>query len=115
MPIKKGGVFHNPFDTWCDQSFGVFLKWSLFTRNNTKLPRNTKELDKTLPVHMLTDDEIGDFCKLDTAEKIRVLWIGHSSCLVNMENTLILVDPVFSERCVDEENERRELFGHLIS
>ena len=98
MPIKKGSVFCNPFDTWSDQSFKTLIKWSVFTKDNTNLPRDKKELDKTLPVHMLTDSEMADFCKLDTADKIRVLWIGHSSCLVNMENTLVLVDPVLSER-----------------
>ena len=27
------------------------------------------------------------------------MWIGHASCLVQMEGVAFLTDPVFSERC----------------
>ena len=55
-------------------------------------------LDDTLPVKMITDQEIEDFCQRDTGDKIRAIWIGHATCLINIENTIILLDPVFSER-----------------
>lgn len=27
------------------------------------------------------------------------MWIGHATCLLNIENSIILLDPVFSQRC----------------
>ena len=98
MPLRKGNVFVNPWSTWKDTPLKTLLKWMLFEKNNTNLPRDRKELDRTLPVHQITDDEINTFCELNTENQIRVLWIGHSTCLVNMENSLVLFDPVFSER-----------------
>ena len=50
-------------------------------------------------MHQITDQEIEEFCKEDTNDKIKVIWIGHATSLVNMENKIILMDPVFSERC----------------
>ena len=44
---------------------------------------------------MVTDDEIKEFCKETDGEKIKVLWIGHSSTLVNIENCIVMIDPVF--------------------
>ncbi len=99
MPIFKNNKFSNPWPTWSDTKLGKFLKWTLISPNNTNLPRDKNELDKTLPVHLITDEEIKNFCAQDTFDKIRVLWIGHATCLVNMENCVILVDPVFSQRC----------------
>lgn len=94
------------------------LRWSLFYKDNTNLPRDskvglyhkqlnlnrllksfkTKILDTNLPVHLITDKEINDFCNQDTTNKFKVIWIGHATSLVNFENTIILMDPVFSER-----------------
>lgn len=99
MPIFKNNKFSNPWSTWSDTKLGTLLKWKFCTPNNTNIPADTKELDKTLPVHQVTDEEINTFCAEDTLDKIRVMWIGHATCLVNMQNCMILVDPVFSERC----------------
>lgn len=55
-------------------------------------------LDENLPVHQITDEEIDAFCKADTTDTTKVIWIGHATCLVNFQNTIILMDPVFSER-----------------
>lgn len=99
MPIKKGNIFFNPWNTWKDTEPSTLFKWIFLEKDLTNLPRDKKELDRTLPVHFLTENEINEFCKLNTENQIRVLWIGHSTCLVNMENSLILFDPVFSERC----------------
>ena len=55
-------------------------------------------LDENLPVHMITDEEIKDFCEADTSSKIKVAWLGHATTIINFENCIILMDPVFSER-----------------
>ncbi len=99
MPLLKNNKFSNPWPTWSDTKLNNLLKWKLTMPNNTRLPRDQKELDETLPVHQVTDEEIKSFCAQDTSDRIRVLWIGHATCLVNMENCVILVDPLFSERC----------------
>ena len=57
-----------------------------------------KLLDETLPVHQVSNIEIESFCSQNTSESIKVLWIGHASCLINVENKIVLLDPVFSER-----------------
>ena len=48
-----------------------------------------------MPIHRITDQEIKSFCEEDTKDKIKVIWIGHSTSLINVENTIILTDPVF--------------------
>ena len=77
---------------------GTFLKWSLFTKDNSNILCDEADLEKTLPVKKLTDEEIGKFCDEDTTNKIRVIWIGHATTLVNMDNFIFITDPVFSER-----------------
>lgn len=74
------------------------MRWSLFYKDKTNLPSDKKVLDENLPVHQLTDEEISAFCNQNTTGKLKVIWIGHATSLVNFENTIILMDPVFSER-----------------
>ncbi len=47
---------------------------------------------------MITDEEIKEFCEADTSSKIKVAWLGHATTIINFENCIILMDPVFSER-----------------
>jgi N-acyl-phosphatidylethanolamine-hydrolysing phospholipase D len=59
----------------------------------------SKILDEQLPVHQITDKEIWEFCKKgEKTNKTKVIWIGHSTVLINFENKIILIDPIFSER-----------------
>ena len=55
-------------------------------------------MDENLPVHMITDEEIKEFCQADTSSKIKVAWLGHATTIINFENCIILMDPLFSER-----------------
>lgn len=41
--------------------------------------------------------KLADFCNADNA--VQAVWLGHASCLVQMEGCTFLTDPVFSERC----------------
>lgn len=34
-----------------------------------------------------------------SGDAVQTMWIGHASCLVQMEGVAFLTDPVFSERC----------------
>jgi uncharacterized protein YuzE len=49
-------------------------------------------------VHEITDKEINEFCEIDPNGNIKAIWLGHASSLVNIENKIILTDPVFGER-----------------
>jgi hypothetical protein len=41
------------------------------------LPKKNKKLDETLPVHQITDQEINDFCKEESSDELKVIWIGN--------------------------------------
>ena len=52
-------------------------------------------------MHEISDSEINEFCKSDPNGRIKAIWLGHASSLVNIENKIILMDPVFSQRYVN--------------
>ena len=58
-------------------------------------PMSQQELDKHFPVLSL------DWKKLQNppANEIQITWLGHSSLLVQMNGSNLVMDPVFSERC----------------
>lgn len=74
------------------------LRWKIFYKDRTNLPSDKKILDQNLPVHQISDEDIKKFCQEDTSKKFKVIWIGHSTSLINLDNKIILMDPVFSER-----------------
>ncbi|CAF0815862.1 unnamed protein product, partial [Brachionus calyciflorus] len=96
--LLKNGIFQNPWDTWKKPEMSGLLRWGLFHKDNTKLPSDNTILDNNLPVHLTSDEEIKKFCEEDTTNKIKIIWIGHSTSLINFENKIIIMDPVFSER-----------------
>ena len=98
MRRKNKKVFKNTSNGWKEPKIYDFLKWKLFYKDNTNLPSNKEVLNETLPVHSITDDEIKNFCEQDTTNNFKVIWIGHSTSLINFENKIIIMDPVFSER-----------------
>ncbi|CAJ1948429.1 unnamed protein product [Cylindrotheca closterium] len=53
------------------------------------------ELDKTFPVQTLDWELI----KTMPPQKMAVTWIGHATCLVQLDGFNILTDPIFSKRC----------------
>lgn len=94
-PIIDRGEYKNP---WNAQRNSTSIVKFFFSKDNTNLPKDEKKLDQTLPVHFITDEEINEFCDTNSGGKIKVIWIGHSSCLINFENKIILMDPIFSQR-----------------
>ncbi|CAF1465563.1 unnamed protein product [Adineta steineri] len=68
-------------------------RW-LVTKDNTGLPTDIEELNRTLPIIKHKSEEI-----LKRSPGLRFLWIGHASCLVQIDDFMFLTDPVFSERC----------------
>jgi N-acyl-phosphatidylethanolamine-hydrolysing phospholipase D len=76
------------------------FRFLVLAKNLTNLPKTESELRQKLPVHSITDQELEKFCNEENNnDKIKVIWIGHATSLVNIENKIILMDPVFSHRC----------------
>jgi N-acyl-phosphatidylethanolamine-hydrolysing phospholipase D len=70
--------------------FTTALQWKMTTSKNTNLPTDIEELNKLLPVIKPKRDEISK-----PSSSIRFVWIGHATCLVQMEGFMFLTDPVF--------------------
>ena len=77
--------FRNTNDQPNLKSFGDFLKWS-FTRKRPD------------PIQIDSSDEWKQFTSL---KENYVIWIGHSTFLINIEGITVLTDPVFSNRAAD--------------
>ena len=69
----------------------IILKWKINAPVNTRLPATKKELDEMLPVirHKTPDELYG------AKFGLRLIWIGHASCYIQMNNFRFLIDPVF--------------------
>ena len=72
----------------------TMLKWVVFSPNHTNLPRDPEELDQILPVHKPDANELAK-----PTSGVRFVWIGHATCLVQVEGFMFITDPVFSDRC----------------
>ena len=57
--------------------------------------KKSQILNQTLPIHKISDEEIKEFICTDTSNNIKLMWIGHATSLVNIENCIVLVDPIF--------------------
>ena len=87
-PNFDGKKFINPVETSKDWKFFPVLKSWLFGKEDRKPERE-------LPFHKL-DSSTFD---VDFKQGLRIIWMGHSSVLVEIEGCRILIDPVWSERC----------------
>ena len=69
----------------------LVLAWKITSSDNTRLPTKRRALDVLLPVVRHINPE-----ELHLKQPgIRFIWIGHASCLIQMNNFRFLVDPVF--------------------
>jgi N-acyl-phosphatidylethanolamine-hydrolysing phospholipase D len=87
----KGG-FQNIWDSCAEPSLFKALRWGL-NRKLAPMP-DLKTLDGTIPVVKPDLDMIRNPPK----DGIQVTWIGHATCLVQMDGLNILTDPVWSEK-----------------
>lgn len=72
----------------------TIFRWVTGAPNNTNLPTNPRELDNILPVHKHERSQVRK-----TSSGVRFIWIGHATCLVQINDFMFITDPVFSERC----------------
>ena len=92
---QENGRFINSFNTHFKlPGFATIARWALGEPNNTNLPRNLKDLDETLPV---ISHNKGEFFTEKTG--LRFIWVGHATCLVQMDDFIFITDPLFGERC----------------
>lgn len=88
---RENGRFINSFNPHFKMpDITSVLKWIVFERNNTNLPANVAELDERLPVIRNRPEDI-----LRTTPGVRFIWIGHATCLVQIDDFLLLTDPLF--------------------
>lgn len=87
---KKDGEFYNPWMPMVQKSFWGVLGWKLSKKNNSY----TEYEENYLPL-----------IKKDTYEKLLlyknknyILWIGHNTFLVKVDDQFFITDPIFSER-----------------
>ncbi|CAF2698711.1 unnamed protein product [Rotaria sp. Silwood2] len=74
--------------------YATIFRWMVGAPNNTNLPADIDELNKVLPVIKHKPDEI-----VKTSPGLRFIWIGHATCLVQIDDFIFLTDPVFSNQC----------------
>jgi len=75
-------------------SLRTIAYWMALEANHTNLPADRNELDDTLPV---IQHEKGQYFTEKTG--LNFIWIGHATCLVQMDDFIFITDPLFSERC----------------
>ncbi|CAD6195425.1 unnamed protein product [Caenorhabditis auriculariae] len=95
-PLISAGSFANPpsFDKWGGlPGLKAALKWRLFEKDLENVPSDSKELDKTIPVHQLTKFE-----SKNVSSKLFASWLGHATVLVNLEGAKFITDPIWAER-----------------
>ncbi len=89
-PHMEDGLFFSPWMKMPDKNFFDVLGWKLFAR-----PDFTKEEKNFLP-RVIPDtakrlaETKGDF----------ILWIGHNTFLIRINDTFWLTDPIFSKRAL---------------
>jgi L-ascorbate metabolism protein UlaG (beta-lactamase superfamily) len=88
-PNYADGKFHNPIPT--DNSLGPGKLWKTL---KLYLDRQRRVPDQALPITNLSEESFAT----PPASGLRVTWLGHSSVLLEIEGSVVLFDPVFSNR-----------------
>lgn len=118
--LKVEGKFVNPFGEWREvQWWETALFWLLRYKGNG-VPKSAKELDETMPVvkpsfdimfpsakmteswvnvNRVSDSNDGS---LSSMPPVAFTWLGQSTCLIRVENLVILTDPVFTRCTVND-------------
>ena len=61
--------------------------------------------NETVPKEVLPEIKPPDINQfLEPTDSIKFIWFGHSTLLINIQNTIILVDPVFSKILTSQNN-----------
>lgn len=90
LPHVKEGKFFNPWMKMKDKSFLDVLGWKLLTKT-----AYTKE-EKTVLPRVIPDTAE----RIENAQGDFILWIGHNTFLIRIDNRYWLTDPIFSKRAL---------------
>ena len=84
------GKFHNTVPTKMEMKSGKMMgiMWEFLTNNKSREPESTFKVDKFNADRFLSM----------ASNHATFTWFGHSSILLKLDETLLLIDPVFSER-----------------
>ena len=86
------GGFNNPWDTWQTPNGLLVLRWKRkYPKSKLEIP-DEKTLEKLLPVSKPAFPP-------SNSEKVSMTWLGHASCLFQLDGVSILADPVFEPEC----------------
>jgi len=89
------GRFRNPWPSFAGtKGFLQFLSARLFDWRSVKIP-TAEEMPNVFPSVKPDFNRI----RQPPKDKIQATWVGHASFLIQMDDTNILTDPIFSERC----------------
>ncbi|XP_029471325.1 N-acyl-phosphatidylethanolamine-hydrolyzing phospholipase D isoform X2 [Rhinatrema bivittatum] len=94
---EKDGRFVNPWPTWKPPVLKNILKWAFTEKNNSNIPSSKEELDREFPVaepYFIENPSLAG----KTKTGVRVTWLGHASVMVEMDDLVLLTDPIFSQR-----------------
>jgi hypothetical protein len=89
-PHFKDGRFFNSWMPMPERGFLEVMKWRFFMEKENF----SDEEEKYLPVSM--PDVVGRIKSF--GDKDFVIWIGHATALIRVNNTYFLLDPIFSKR-----------------
>ncbi len=90
-PNFDGEAFINEIDDDVEPGLGMMLD----VIPDWLFGKEIREPDAVLPVNLLSKSDFAN--EPDT--NLRVIWMGHSSALIEIDGYKILADPVWSERC----------------
>mmetsp|Transcript_14239 Transcript_14239/g.16331 ORF Transcript_14239/g.16331 Transcript_14239/m.16331 type:complete len:362 (+) Transcript_14239:87-1172(+) len=85
----------NTWTTWKNHSLRDVLKF--YRAKYSKIP-SQEQLDIEFPVQKIDWNLLKENNKI-TENKLSVTWIGHATCLLQIDGFTVLTDPVFSKRC----------------
>ena len=76
----------------------ILCKEFVGNRNESGIPRSEEEINAALPV--LTPYFASESCKKDSEIEgdVRATWIGHATVLAEVGGTVLITDPIFSDR-----------------
>ncbi|KAG7455840.1 hypothetical protein MATL_G00245250 [Megalops atlanticus] len=93
----KSGGFTNPWPTWKFPSYSTIFRFFFLDKNHSNVPSSKEVLDRELPIlepfFVQHPEQVGRI-----GSGIRVTWLGHATVLVEMDDLVVLTDPVFSQR-----------------
>ena len=98
-PLEKrrlfSRLFENPWSTWYFPGFFDVCRTVPKFATKSGLPKQAV-IDQELPV--VTPDQL-QLEKPPIEAGIQFTWLGHASCLVQLNGVNVLTDPITSDRC----------------